>query len=296
MADLRFQVSIPTDEGFLGRECHNSDCARYFRVHADSIKEEMHCPYCGQQSQSDDLWTKDQVAYLRESAAEQAKEYISSEFAKMFEQQTRSSEFISFKRSSPYRAKQVTPKYVERKVDTELRCPACSSRFQVDGIFAYCVGCGIENIAIYDANLAIIRTEVEAGGDSQRVLRHAYNDLVSTFEAVCAKRARSLTSQHGSFQDPYDARRFFNEHAKVDILSGFGIADLLLLRRIFHKRHAYQHTQGYITERYVKKVPEDRDLVGTLAVLSLGEFEAGAGVVRQMIDTLVAGLGNRRAG
>jgi len=98
VADLTFQVSIPTDEGFLGRECRNSDCGRYFRVHADSIKEEMHCPYCGQRSGVAEFYTKDQVAHLREVAAEHAKEHISSEVAKMFEQATSGSKFISFKR------------------------------------------------------------------------------------------------------------------------------------------------------------------------------------------------------
>jgi hypothetical protein len=105
--------------------------------------------------------------------------------------------------------------------------------------------------------------------------------LVSTFEAVCAKRARALTNDRGSFQDPYDARRFFKQHAAIDILAGFSTEDLLLVRRLFHKRHSYQHSQGRITERYVEKIPEDRGLAGTQAELSLGEFEAAARAVRR---------------
>jgi hypothetical protein len=75
MAESTFRISIPTDQEFLGRECHNSDCARYFRVHADSIKEVLHCPYCGQRSAVEEFYTKDQIAYTRESAAEHAKEH-----------------------------------------------------------------------------------------------------------------------------------------------------------------------------------------------------------------------------
>ena len=259
------------------------------------IPSETRCAarYCGQRQDKSDLFTKDQIAYMKESAAERAKEHISAEFAKMFQQLERKhagNKFVTFKAGTPYRAKQVTAKYAEKKVDSELLCPTCGSRFQVDGIFAYCTGCGIENIAIYDANLVIIRAEVSAGGDPQRALRHAYGDLVSTFEAICAKRARSLTSEQGSFQDPYDARRFFKDRAGIDILASLNPEELLLLRRVFHKRHVYQHAQGMITDRYVRKVPEDRALLNTTAVLSLPELEVGVEVVRRVVDALLAGI------
>jgi hypothetical protein len=290
MALLTFQVGIPTDEGFIGRECKSPGCEKYFRVHIDSIRDESFCPYCGAQSCKADFITGDQLAFVRQAAAERAKAHVGSELTKMLQQATRGSRYLKFKPGTPYRPRPVTPQYSEWKVDSEIRCPRCSSRFQIDGIFAYCVGCGIENIAIYDANLAIIQTEIAHGTDSQRVLRHAYNDLVSTFEAICAKRARALTDTRGSFQDPYDARRFFKQHGAVDILSGFNADDLLLVRRLFHKRHAYQHSQGRITDRYVEKIPEDRGLLNKQAELSLAEFEAATKAVRRMVDTLLHGL------
>lgn len=201
MADLKFRVTLPTDEGFIGRECSNPDCSKYFRVHEESVTDEMNCPYCGQRFATSELLTGDQTAYLMESAAEQAKEYASREFSKMFgdlQRETRHNKYVTFKPSTPYTAKPVAPHYTEREVDSEIVCPTCGSRFQVDGIFAHCVGCGSENIAIYDANLEVIRAEVEAGSNSQRVLRHAYNDLVATFESICARRARMFTDERGS--------------------------------------------------------------------------------------------------
>jgi hypothetical protein len=50
----------------------------------------------------------------------------------------------------------------------------------------------------------------------------------------------------------------------------------------------YQHAQGVITDRYVRKVPEDRALLNTVAVLSLPELERGVAVVRQVVDALLA--------
>lgn len=289
MADLEFRVSIPTDEGFIGRECSNPDCLRYFRVHVESVADEMRCPYCAQRFANSELFTGDQADFLMESAAEQAMEHISREFGKMFgrlQQENRQNKYVTFKSGQPYAAKPVSPGYAERKVDSEIVCPACGSRFQVDGIFAYCVGCGSETIAIYDANLEVIRAEVESGGNSQRVLRHAYNDLVATFESICAKRALMFTDEHGSFQDPYEARRFFKRCANIDLLSILSAEQEIVVRRVFHKRHAWQHARGVITARYVKKVPEDRELEGHKATLSMSELETAAVAVRLMLDVL----------
>jgi len=112
VVDVTFQVSIPTDEGFLGRECHNPDCRRYFRVHAESTRDELRCPYCWHRSGIAEFYAKDHIDHLRDVAAEHAKEHISNEVAKMFEHATRDSRSLSFKRGTPYRAKQVTPRHV----------------------------------------------------------------------------------------------------------------------------------------------------------------------------------------
>jgi len=289
MSELSFSVSLATDEGFLGRECNNPQCSRYFRVHTDSIADEMLCPYCGQRFASNDLFTQDQVDFLTEVAAEKAMEYAADELRKMFgklERQTRGNKYVSFKAGPPYRAKTIQPRYAERKVDSEIVCPDCGSRFQVDGIFAHCVRCGIENMAVFDANLEVIRREAAAASDPQRALRHAYNDLVSMFESMCGSRSSAYSEEHGSFQDPYEARRFFKKHAKVDLLANLNDEQELAVRRVFHKRHAWQHSRGVITDRYVRKVPEDRELEGSQASLSMSEFESAVIAVRLMLDAL----------
>jgi uncharacterized Zn-finger protein len=286
VADLKFEVSMPTDDGFIGRECANPACSRYFKVYAESLRDEMHCPYCNRLYAKNDLFTQDQVDYLQKVAAEQALEHMSGELTKALGRATKGSKYLSFKPGTPYRAKPVRPQYEERKVDSEISCPDCGARFQVDGIFAHCVSCGIENIAIFDANLEVIRAEVRTASDPQRALRHAYGDLVSMFESICSNRAQRIDVPHGSFQDPFEARRFFKRHAGVDLVAGLGTEQCLTVRRLFHKRHAWQHSQGVVTERYVKKVPEDAGLLGTKAVLSMSEFEAGAVAVRLMIDAL----------
>lgn len=88
------------------------------------------------------------------------------------------------------------------------------------------------------------------------------------------------------YQDPYEARRFFKKCAQIDLLADLNAGQALAVRRVFHKRHAWQHSHGVITERYVKKVPEDRELQGGEASLSMAEFQTAAVAVRLMLDVI----------
>ena len=98
--------------------------------------------------------------------------------------------------------------------------------------------------------------------DRDRQLRHAYSDLISTFEVFCNHKAKSICQEQGNFQVLFDARKYFKTHAGVDILANISGDDLLALRRVFQKRHVCIHAGGEITDRYVKMIPEDSKLLG----------------------------------
>lgn len=290
MSLINFKISIPTDEGFLGRECNGPSCKRYFKVHADSVKSEMHCPYCGSEFSNSDLHTKDQARYIEASAKEQATAYVHAELNKMLgnlAKSTRGNKFVKITHTpSTYRPKRIVANYAEKEVDTELQCPECEFLFQVYGVFGYCPGCSTENMVIYDANISIIRKEISASNDKNRALRHAYGDLISTFEHFCNKKSASYSPPKPSFQDLFEARRYFKEKNSIDILDGLSVAENLCIRRLFQKRHVYQHAEGMVTEKYVRKIPEDSALLGTKAELSEREFEEGCRVIRAVIGNL----------
>ncbi|MBK6965080.1 MAG: hypothetical protein IPH20_14365 [Bacteroidales bacterium] len=58
MGNLTYRISIPTDNGFLGRQCKK--CDKYFKIDADQIKDNLHCPYCGELQAWNDMLTKEQ--------------------------------------------------------------------------------------------------------------------------------------------------------------------------------------------------------------------------------------------
>lgn len=283
-----FHVSIPTDgNGFVGRACNSPDCKQYFKIRASDLKDNLHCPYCGTNFSKNDMLTREQTSHVRAVAIEQARTYVHQEFQKMLANAVRGSKHMTFKPGPTRTTRTILPTYREREVDSEIECSECETRFQVYGIFGHCPGCNCENLLVYDANWAIIKRGIQNADDKKRQLRHAYSDLVSTFESFCNRKAAKLTTEKGNFQVLFDARKFFKQHANVDILTNVSQPSLLSLRRVFQKRHVCIHAGGTVTERYTKMIPEDVHLLGTDVELLEVELEDAATAMRSALGELV---------
>jgi Zn finger protein HypA/HybF involved in hydrogenase expression len=291
---INFEISVPTDQGFIGRECNNTECKRYFKVHSDSMISKMFCPYCGIQFSNNQLWTTDQNKYIDEVVKEKASEYAHNAIAQMLKDlshNTSNNKYVKITtKVNPYRQKNISPNYKEKQVDSELVCPSCNFRFQVFGIFGYCPGCRSENLLIYDANLDIIKKDILADNNSQRSLRHAYSDLVSTFESFCNRKAALITKDTTRFQMLFETRKFFKDKLGEDILEELDNDKLLSLRRVFQKRHVYEHNHGVINEKYIRVIPEDSHLLNQKAELSLDEFINASQAMRSALDKLIRSI------
>lgn len=287
-----FQIALPTDDdGFVGRACDAEGCKQYFKILVPDHGEELYCPYCGTQFHKDRLATSDQVNYALEAGKEEVLHQVMKDIQAHMKSAFRGSKGITYKPGRIRPKRTVAPKYQEREVDTEFQCPDCSVRFQVYGIFGFCPGCRSENLRIYDANWEKIKKDLSAATtDKQRQLRHAYSDLVSTFEVFCQGKAAHLTTETGNFQMLFDARKFFKTHANIDMLDGLEGPALLALRRIFQKRHVCIHAGGKATDRYIKMIPEDAALAGKDVPLSLQELELAATAMRTALSSLVKAI------
>jgi hypothetical protein len=84
LSTLAFTVTVPTDAGYIGRECNSNECGRYFKVHEHSLREHMYCPYCGLRFAKESLFTREQSKHIEAQAMERAKEYVYGEIDKVF--------------------------------------------------------------------------------------------------------------------------------------------------------------------------------------------------------------------
>lgn len=283
-----YKISIPITNGFVGRKCSNKDCGKYFQIHQTSISKELICPYCGHKGPIDAMMTEQQKDYALNVVAEEAMSQIVGEFQNMFkglERSTSGSKFIKIKASSqPYHKKYIQPP-VDNKIDSEITCSECNGSFQVYGIFGFCPLCKYENIKIYDANLAIIQRDIENAENKQGALRHAYGDIVSTFEDFCKKYAEKGAVVN--FQNLRSAKKYFKKYKNFDIYEDLTDDEKTKIKRVFMKRHVYIHAKGLITDEFIKEVPQDAKLLGQQANLSVEEFKIGAEILRKIINNIV---------
>ena len=282
MNNLTFRISIPTDNGFIGRQCNK--CDKYFKIDNDQIKDKIFCPYCGEFQESDDMLTNEQKSGVDKIALQIGIRYVEDELDKVFGNMARGNKFITYKPVIKTQIQKIR-NHLEKAVDSQIECPSCNTKFQVYGIFGYCPGCREDNILIYEANLQIIINEVGNSTNPQRALRHAYGDLVTTFELYCKKISKNYGLGSANFQNLSNTKNFFKKF-DVDIYEGIEYSEKVTIKRIFEKRHAYGHGPGEITDSYVKNVPEDSKLIGQIAELSQAEFLSGVSIIKKIIKNI----------
>ncbi|MDX2206843.1 MAG: hypothetical protein SFU57_04300 [Gemmatimonadales bacterium] len=286
--EYRFEISFNATDGFLARQCRSPECMRVFKVHEDSIRPSLHCPYCGIDFPDDELWTSDQAAFLDRFVDHKSGPEIDVLFSEMCEDAVKGERGWTFQRGSQHPRPPEPLPPPDHSVDSELTCPECETRFAVDGIFGYCPGCKSENLLLYDANLALIRRRLTSAADSERELRHAYTDLVSTFEVFCKREATRNSLPLVNFQNLVTARAAFRE-AGLDIYLSLSAEEDLALRRVFQKRHVFGHGEGIVDSAFIAAIPEDAELIGQRASLTPEELELGATAVPKAIEVLVLG-------
>lgn len=283
MSTLNFKISFPTDGGFWGRQC--KQCDKYFKIDADKIKPELYCPYCGELQPNDNLWTQQQSQQARDIAASVGKRYIEDELEKMFKNAFGNSKFIKYTPGQKTIPRTSVSRHVEKPVDTEIECPNCNLKFQIYGIFGYCPSCREESLLIYETNLLIIIQEINNASDQTRALRHAYNDVVATFEGYCKLVAKQNGLESSNFQNLKSTKELFKKY-QLDIYKDISESEKVTVKRVFEKRHAFQHAQGQITEKYIQNIPQDRHLLDTKAELSISELTEGIEVLKKILRVI----------
>lgn len=274
---------MPTKDGFFGRECNNPDCKRYFKIHQDSFKDEMYCPYCGLLFDKNELRTQEQSRYFQKKEIEEVKAYAINETKKMFKR-------VGMKQSGsstsgrPYRKNYISLP-TEKKVDSEIECSECGAKFQVYGIFGYCPICKCDNIMIYNTNISIILNEIDKATDKYSALRYAYSDIVSTFEYFCKKKNK--TKAKYSFQNLESSAKFFKNAYNKNLFDGLKKGEILTIKRVFQKRHVCQHNNCIIDQKYIDIIPEDTALLGQKASLDIKEFENAAKIMKEIILKII---------
>jgi hypothetical protein len=153
------------------------------------------------------------------------------------------------------------PFYVsEESQQHKFYCAACAEFNDVIGRFAYCSSCGTRNdLALFKTEVAALHARVATDNTGMMV-----REAISAFDNVVGqytKQLLQLVPLSKRRAERLKRGRFHDLDAIVDILSWFDIDALNgmtpnkrdFLKRMFLRRHVYEHNGGEVDEVYLKK-------------------------------------------
>ncbi len=151
--------------------------------------------------------------------------------------------------------------YAEERQQKRFNCDACGTFNDVLGRFVYCCGCGTRNeLQELHADIASIRERINRGGYNEA----AVQDSVSAFDSLCAQLTSELLRRvplTESRKGRLSSMRFHNLDRvaaelnavfDIDLAEGLKPTELAFCRKMFCRRHVYEHNGGQVDEEYLE--------------------------------------------
>jgi hypothetical protein len=152
--------------------------------------------------------------------------------------------------------------YSEQRQQTLLKCKACGGVTDILGRFGYCSSCGSRNDpAEFEADIEKVRDRINS---SDSAYHDCVRDGVALFDASAGQYMRQLVERipltpgrqnrlsRMRFHDLLSSAEVFNTVFDIDILKGLSTDDVEFAKRMFHRRHVYEHSGGEVDDKYIK--------------------------------------------
>ena len=305
----RLSVTIPKDpDGYMGRECPESNCLGYFKVKPGTglTGKDLPCvcPYCGHSAATDQFWTKDQVEYAKSVAFRKITDALHGDLKSM-EFNHRPEGPFGIGISMTVKAGRTVPirHYKEKGLETHIVCSGCTLEYAVYGLFAFCPDCGIHNsLQILERNLelALKQVALAAGVNDVELARHLIEDVlencVSAFDGfgreTCRVRAGvsadPVRCERVSFQNLPRAAKNLTELFSIDLRAAIDPADWGGAHLAFMKRHLIAHRSGVIDQAYVDDTSDPPSFLGRRVSVTAEEVRQLSEIVGRIGERLVA--------
>lgn len=292
------QITVPLkpdEEGYLGRECPEEGCLKYFKIMPGTGlpgSPPCHCPYCGHVGSSNTFHTPEQIEYVQSVALRQIDDAIYKDFKGLeFDHKPRGGLGIGLSmkvtRSAPVRIKD----YREKQLETKVTCEKCTHKFAIYGVFGWCPDCGNHNsLQMLAKNLELANKQLALAATldselAEHLIGDALENVVSAFDGfgreVCARRSADIR-----FQNLPSARRRVQEVFGVDFASALDPASWMAACRVFQKRHLLAHKMGVIDAEYVQRAGDPVAVAGRRVVITTQEVSEAAVLVERLADRL----------
>lgn len=243
-------------QGNFGHECPS--CKKHFRSGGIPAKFPLTCPYCGVRAESFHFLTAPQKSYIshyvellrtaiNESVPGSTKEVV-------IDMDALADSIVGEPRPDFY--------YTSIAQQTEFKCSACNSYNDIRGRYGYCSSCGWRNSAEHQRRtLEAIRGRLVNGELSPaEVVKQSISEFDSAardyvgqlISGVPMKQARRNQLERLLFHNLDKFEELLKTCFDIDLLQGMS-ADREFLRRMFFRRHVYEHDGGVATQRYCEE-------------------------------------------
>ena len=302
LRSLGNQIKVPIrpdKDGYLGRECPNSECEEYFKITPGTgitTPAPCHCPYCGHTGDPQTFWTKEQTKYIESFIKRKTDDAMYNELKAMeFGVRPRGpiGTGVSFKVR-----RQGAPAYLrwyrEKNLETEIVCDQCDLRYAIYGVFGWCPDCGVhnslqilaKNLEIATKKLALAESEMDL---AEALVADALSGIVSGFDGF-GRELCSDGDSRSSFQNLDGGRKRVQQKFGFDIAETVTEEEWRSACRSFQKRHLIAHRTGVVDEEYVQKACDPAAVVGRKVALASGEVASLIGVVERIGKRLYEGI------
>ena len=234
-------------QGYFGHECPN--CNQYWRSDGPSAVSNTICPYCANTGKSHIFLTKNQRNYIRQFC------YLINE------SMSKTKGFlIDMDKVADFSEKESEKPpfyYAEESQQKRFTC-SCNTFNDILGRFAYCCRCGEYNgVVELKSDIELIKSKYKSG-NYEDCLRNA----VSSFDSILKHYLNQLVKRtpmtdrrkkcwNRTFHNLKSIHKSLKEHFDIDIFSNFGEEDINFMKKMFHKRHVYEHKGGVVDQKYI---------------------------------------------
>ena len=148
--------------------------------------------------------------------------------------------------------------YAEESQQKRFRC-SCDAFNDILGRFGYCCRCGEYN-GIVELRSDIKRIKLECKSENYGgCLRDAVASFDSTLKNYLSQLIERvpMTDQrkrHWSNKPLYNlelVNQKLKEHFDINIFSNFDQEDIKFIKKMFHRRHIYEHKGGVVDQKYI---------------------------------------------
>jgi hypothetical protein len=242
--------------GLFGHQC--PACEGYRRSQTVPPTWNITCPYCGQSAETYQFLTLGQRRFVEAVCELAVKAYNADKPGRHVIDMDKVADQVAAKpdeRPSFY--------YTEQSQQNHYICNACGASDDILGRYGYCSSCGTRNdLQELTRDIEAIQARTREHHAAKEPLERAVVDAVSAFDSAARQYAKQLTARVPMRPERCEALGdvLFHNLKKaevlepwfgIDLFKGFAASDVEFIRRVFLRRHVYEHDGGQVTQRYL---------------------------------------------